>query len=177
MTKNKPKKHKKLDEEQALQTRPNLLEIDAGKVGNALLVALVGEIVGVIVDRLLQKANDSSAKTQDHAIGHGDRGLLMQVLSGLQANLQTVQQPIQQGLVDAVETAKAVTDDVPGNVDDVKEFVQTKAPQAVQQPANATKVAASIVAGELADTAKKVVRTISSRKNGKSEKRKKKHKK
>lgn len=170
MAKKKSKNHQKLTHDQDHQNRLEVAGIDAGKIGNGLLVALISEVVVATIERLFQKASTSTSGQDGDTVAGGDRTLLAQVLSGLQAHLKTVQQPIQQGLVDAVETTKSVTADMPTDAEQVKEFVQDKVPKTAQQPVSATKTVANVVVGELVDTAKTMVSTLSNPKSNKSDK-------
>ncbi|MDX2242019.1 MAG: hypothetical protein NW224_15140 [Leptolyngbyaceae cyanobacterium bins.302] len=154
----------------------NILNHPAGQVSATVAGALVGEVMSIAIERVLQKFTNH----QNGQVGNGEpdhQSLLAQVLSGLQDGVQSIQKPVQHTISDVEETAKSVAADVSTGTAQAVDSVKTNASTPIAQPLRTTKAATNLAVGEIVDTAKNVVGVLNTLKpEKKGKKGKKKHK-
>ncbi len=176
MAKKKSKKGKKQAESQPQEHGLNLFGHQIGKLGTTFLSTLIAEVVAVTLDRLLKTTSSAAANTSGNQSDSPDRTSLAQVLTNLPADLKTVKDAIQQPLTDAIATTKSVAQDLPTEVNQGIDLVQSQVGEAIAQPATRAKQKGVVMMGELVDTAKTVVHALSSKDTDQPAKKKKKKK-
>ncbi|MDX2232792.1 MAG: hypothetical protein NW220_24390 [Leptolyngbyaceae cyanobacterium bins.349] len=171
-SKHKSTKLKKATHDLNEQIQSNFLDTRTGKAGTALVGALIGEILAVAIQRVLQKVNSGPGDEADS----GDRNLVSQIVTTLQANLDPLKAPVQQTVADAISTVKSVAADAPAQVSQVAEAVKDHTSTAIDESTQATKTTASSAVGEIVDTAKSVVGLIGTLNAVQQERKEEKHK-
>lgn len=179
MAKKKLKHDKKLNQDQTQQPHDNPFGGGVGQVSKAILTALIVEIVGVTLDRLLHKFSLSSSNSQADDENERDRNPLTQILSTLQPALQTAQNSVQHSLADTGATVKSIAHDhdLSTAVSQAVDLGQHQVATAIAEPGAAAKSTGAIVVDGLVDTAKTVVNSLQPKNANKSKQKKKKHKK
>lgn len=180
MAKKKSKKKGKLAKEQNQQGAANPLGLNVKEMGTALAGVIVGEIIQVAIDRLMQSSNSPNKQIELDQGSHAGNPI-QNATSTLQENISDTKPAVKDALQAVRSVVSEMTPDLGSIVGSLRDVAQQSTSSSVGTIEN---TAGRTVEGAV-DTARTVVnaftadidRNITKKKNKKDKKNKKKNKK